>query len=116
MIVEAYSYFFAEGDGQNWTKGSAKALDFTVKRTVDDSTSYSHFTGLKIDGKTVAASQYSAQSGSVKLTLSSTLLETLSVGEHKRFFKLVAGLQNLLDFNVVLFLISGQKIRNVKVV
>lgn len=82
VIVEAYSYFFAEGDGQNWTKGSAKALDFTVKRTVDDSTSYSHFTGLKIDGKTVAASQYSAQSGSVKLTLSSTLLETLSVGEH----------------------------------
>ena len=37
-------------------RGSAKALDFTVKRTVDDSTSYSHFTGLKIDGKTVAAS------------------------------------------------------------
>ena len=40
------------------------------------------FTGIEIDGKSVAAENYSAEKGSVIVTLKSAYLETLSDGEH----------------------------------
>lgn len=76
-------YRDASGDGSSWTKGSGDSLAFTFKRNRADETTLSHFTGILIDGKAVDASNYTADSGSVIVTLKPACLETLSVGKHK---------------------------------
>ena len=49
---------------------------------MDDDTTFSHFTGIEIDGQAVAAENYTAAAGSVKIALNAAYLETLSVGSH----------------------------------
>ena len=43
---------------------------------------FSHFTGIRIDGKDVSKDNYQAKSGSVIVTLNESYLKTLSAGEH----------------------------------
>lgn len=43
---------------------------------------FSHFTGLLMDGKTVPESGFKAAAGSLIITLAPEYLETLSTGEH----------------------------------
>jgi len=76
------SYRNTEGNGTQWTKGSAATADFTFKRSENDSETFSHFIGIQVDGKDVAASSYTAEAGSVIVKLKPSYLETLSVGEH----------------------------------
>ena len=79
---EEINYRNTEGDGSSWQKGSGKTLEFIFKRSTDDSVTFSHFTGIQVDGKDVAADNYTAKSGSVIVTLKPSFLETLSVGQH----------------------------------
>ncbi|SEO71331.1 Ig-like domain-containing protein [Denitrobacterium detoxificans] len=76
------SYRSAEGDGLQWTRGSSATADFTFKRSVDDDATFSHFTGIQVDGEDVDAANYTAEPGSVIVKLKPAYLETLAVGEH----------------------------------
>ena len=76
------SYRSVEGDGLQWTKGSSATADFAFKRSVDDSVTFSHFTGIQVDGKDVDPADYTAEPGSVVVKLKPAYLESLAVGEH----------------------------------
>ena len=82
IIVDSSLYFFAQGDGQEYEKESGKTCDFVIKRSVEDNTAFSHFTGVKIDGKSLAEADYTAQSGSVKLQIKAASMKQLSSGSH----------------------------------
>ena len=69
------------GDGQ-WAKGSGKDFEIVVKRSMADETTFSRFTGVLVDGKALDKADYEAVAGSVKVTLKSAYLETLSAGKH----------------------------------
>ena len=77
-----FRYTFTEGDGSSWQRGSNKTLGFTVKRSRDDSSSFSRFTGITIDGKEVPQDAYTASEGSVILILKPAGLKKLSDGIH----------------------------------
>ena len=73
-------YFFADGEDQSWTKGSADGLTVTVKRSGDDTMTFPCFTGVKVDGESVT--DFTRREGSLILTLAPEFLEKLSVGAH----------------------------------
>ena len=75
-------YTFTKGDGSKWTKGSEKDLPFTVSRNTAGNTTFSRFTGILVDDKSVDPSSYAADPGSLNVSLRPDFLETLSVGEH----------------------------------
>ena len=75
-------YSAIEGRGSNWEKGSAAGDKFTFKRNVNDEKTYEEFNGVLVDGKAIKSTDYTAESGSVIITLKPEFLETLSVGEH----------------------------------
>lgn len=79
---EGVTYRNTAGDGQRWTKGSGNTADFTFKRSVEDSETFSHFKGILVDGNDVDASYYTAEPGSVIISLKPSYLETLSEGKH----------------------------------
>ena len=75
-------YRCSSGDGSTWKKGSTTGLAFKFERSVDDQVTFSHFTGILVDDKEVAADQYEAKSGSVVVTLKSGYLQGLSNAKH----------------------------------
>jgi LPXTG-motif cell wall-anchored protein len=79
---EAAAYEFTAGADSTWTRGGGDLL-LTVKRTADDETTFSRFTGVTVDGKALAESDYTAAAGSVNVTLKSAWLETLAAGSHE---------------------------------
>ena len=81
-VFQAVSYKVTDGGGTIWTKGSNKNVSVTVKRSPDDSSCFSHFTGVQIDGKDLAAGDYEAKAGSTVVTLKAVTLEKLSSGRH----------------------------------
>ena len=81
-VFQAVSYKVTAGSGAIWTKGSNKDVSITVKRSPDDSVCFSHFTGVQIDGKDLAAGDYEAKAGSTVVTLKAATLEKLSTGKH----------------------------------
>ena len=81
--AEKGSYSAAAGDGSTWTKGSSDPLTFTFKNSADDSKTYKAFKGAKVDGADVPESAMATAKGSLVLSLTTTYLETLSVGERK---------------------------------
>ena len=76
------SYENTKGDGTQWTKGGSTTAGFTFKRSTNDDTTYSHFTGIQVDGADVDESNYTAEPGSVVIKLKPAYLETLAAGEH----------------------------------
>lgn len=76
------SYRTTDGDQQTWYRGSGVTADFTFKRSMNDEETFSHFTGIRVDGRDVDRSDYTAESGSVIVKLKPAYLETLSTGEH----------------------------------
>lgn len=70
------AYKFLSGNNGSWTKGTSKTLRFVINGA------YSKFSGIKIDGKTVASSKYTAASGSTVIELKASYLEGLKVGSH----------------------------------
>ena len=81
-LPQEITYRCTAGDGNEWTKGSGIESEFTFSRSVDDESTFAHFTGIQIDGEDVAETNYAAEAGSVNIRLSSAYLETLSEGEH----------------------------------
>ena len=76
------TYHCIKGDGLTWRKGTGEKAIFTFKRSVHDEETFDHFAGIKIDGKTVPESAYTAVSGSVVITLGPDYLEELDIGTH----------------------------------
>ncbi|MCR5641161.1 MAG: leucine-rich repeat domain-containing protein [Lachnospiraceae bacterium] len=70
------SYTITSGANQTWTKGSGKTISFTGSGPL------SEFAGIKVDGTTVGASNYSTTTSPTILTLSNAYLESLSTGSH----------------------------------
>ena len=81
-VTESPVYSYAEGNLSDWTKGSQTGLDFTITAGKENPGIFEKFTGLALDGSAVAAENYTAASGSVKLTLQPSWLETLAAGKH----------------------------------
>ena len=75
-------YHAVSGGGSDWYKGSADGLAFTFKRSANDAATFSHFTGIRVDGADVAKGDYDAVAGSVVVTLKPAFLEALAAGEH----------------------------------
>ena len=75
-------YRVTQGDGSTWTRGSSDDLIIRYSRNAQDETTIRHFTGIKVDGKAVPASAYTAEAGSVIIKLHPQYLETLSTGQH----------------------------------
>ena len=69
-------YAIIAGANGEWTKGSTAGLSFTSDAP------FTKFAGVEIDGSTIAATNYTAEEGSTKITLAPAYLETLSVGSH----------------------------------
>ena len=80
---EEVSYRNVSGNGNIWYRGSDVTSDFAFKRSADDATTFSHFTGISVDGNEVDPSKYAAESGSVIVKLSPEYLETLKDGKHR---------------------------------
>ena len=55
---------------------------FVFKRNINDEATFGHFTGILVDSVEVDASNYSAETGSVVVTLPANYLATLAVGNH----------------------------------
>ena len=65
-----------------WHKGSNEGLTFTFKREESDENTFSLFQDALVDGQTLPTSAYTAQQGSLILTLQPAYLETLNTGSH----------------------------------
>lgn len=76
------AYRVAQGDGAKWVKDSGATLTFVFKRNVNDGEAFSHFVGIRLDGAIVDASNYTAEPGSVVVTLNASYLEGLATGTH----------------------------------
>lgn len=74
------TYKIVEGADQKHEVEGGK--DLIVKADGD----FTKFTGIKVDGTTISASNYTAVSGSTKVTIKSAYLDTLSEGTHKLTF------------------------------
>lgn len=72
----AITYTIIYGANSEWTKDSTAGLAFTSDAP------FAKFDSVKIDDSTIAATNYTAEEGSTKITLAPTYLETLSVGSH----------------------------------
>ncbi|MBR4812925.1 MAG: hypothetical protein IKZ69_03360, partial [Lachnospiraceae bacterium] len=78
--TEEVKYTVVSGDNGSVTQGSDMTI--IVKRSVADETCINHFTGVQIDGKDCAASDYDAKAGSTVVTLKAATIQTLSTGTH----------------------------------
>lgn len=76
------TYTCTEGDGSTWTKGSGATARFVFKRSEDDSQTFGHFQGITVDGTEVDGANYTAESGSVVVSVKPEHLETLSTDKH----------------------------------
>ncbi|MCR5607946.1 MAG: hypothetical protein K6G26_02655 [Lachnospiraceae bacterium] len=75
-------YKNTEGAGSSFAKDTTDTLKFIFKRTTDDSKTFEHFTGIKVDGKVVDKENYTAKAGSVIIELKASYLKTLDNKEH----------------------------------
>lgn len=69
-------YKIIEGADGAWTQNSDGTLTFRANGD------FGKFTGVKVDGTLIDASNYTAVSGSTVITLKTDYLKTLSVGTH----------------------------------
>ena len=77
-------YTVTENKGSEHTVGSGEDAVYTVKRNANDADeTFKNYTGAAVDGKAIPAGGSTAESGSLVLTLKSSYLDTLSVGDHK---------------------------------
>ena len=81
-------YTFEKGANASWEKGGT-AVQYVVKRNLNDDKTFGLFDHIEVDGTALAASDFTAVSGSLDATLKSSFLETLSAGAHdvKIFFE-----------------------------
>ena len=94
VIPRLVEYTFSKGAKSTWTKKTTKDLELVVNRNYDDDKTYGLFSEVLLDGKTVDAKNYTAESGSLKLTMERTYLDTLAEKEHKVEVKFTDGSAN----------------------
>ncbi len=83
IITGSYVYrLTATGDDEH-TIESGKDAVYIVKRSVEDDRTFDNYTGATVDGKEIPENGSTAEKGSLILTLKSSYLDTLSVGDHK---------------------------------
>ncbi len=78
----AISYALTGGSNAEYIIGSSDGLTFRAERNNNGGSTFSHFTGVKVDGNLLGEANYTAVSGSVIVTLSVDYLKTLAAGEH----------------------------------
>ena len=76
------SYSFTEGMDAQWTRGSKSNLRFKIERSYMPDAAMDHFIGISVDNAEVGKDSYTAESGSVILTLDAEYLEKLPAGRH----------------------------------
>ena len=76
LLLEVVAYDIVNGDGSSWAVESGGTLVFTANG------SFAKFVGIRVDGKPVDKAHYEAKSGSTIITLKTSYLNTLSVGDH----------------------------------
>ena len=76
------TYKVKKGASLEWTKGSGKSLEVKIVRETENSTAFSHFQGILVDGKVLKKDYYKAKSGSVVITFKKDFLSKLAVGTH----------------------------------
>lgn len=77
---ETKDYEITEGANGTWTQNSDGTLTIRANGDIDK------FTGIKVDGKLIDESNYTAVSGSTKVTFKAEYLKTLSAGTHEVTF------------------------------
>ena len=75
-------YNAISGSNSVYEKGSDDKLVFTFKNEEDDTNTYENFVGIKIDSQDVDPTNYTAEEGSVVITLNKDYVNTLPAGEH----------------------------------
>lgn len=70
------SYKILDGANSDWKQNTEETI--TIRGNGD----FSKFVGVKIDGNTIDAKNYTAKEGSTIITLTTDYLETLSIGTH----------------------------------
>ena len=75
-------YYTVSGEGQDHLIGSGLDAAFVVKRSIEDETTFSRFTGIQVDGTDTGTGDYEKWEGSIVINLKSAYLDTLSVGSH----------------------------------
>ena len=75
-VLTPVTYSIISGANVEWTKDSSDGLTFT------SDADFAKFVCVMVDGAEIAATNYTAVSGSTKVTLTAAYLETLSVGSH----------------------------------
>ena len=82
----ADDYVFTADSAFTWTKDSSDGLKMVVKNTsnpADDPATFEKLVAVYVDGeKLTRDTDYTAQAGSIEITLSAAYLEGLSTGEH----------------------------------
>ena len=77
-------YQFTADSGKTWTKGSTDGMVVVIKdMSGDDTQTFGKFVSVSVDGTALTRdTDYTADPGSIKLTLSPDYLSTLDAGEH----------------------------------
>ncbi len=76
IFAEIPAYTITKGANGSWKRGTASGFEVTCNGD------YSKFTGIKVDGVDVDATNYTAVSGSTVVTLKPSFIETLTLGKH----------------------------------
>ncbi len=85
-------YEFVSGENSEWTRGSGETLRFVLRYPADDSTTFSHFVGVRINGKRVreistkGVTNYVASPGSLILEFMPEYLQTKAEGVYTLTF------------------------------
>lgn len=75
-------YNLTSGGGE-YVIGSKEDYTITIKRSVDDASCYSHFTGkVKIDDNALGDGDYTSKPGSTIISIIPSTMDKLSAGEH----------------------------------
>ena len=83
-VIPKITYNFETGDNALWTKGDGDLL-FVVKRSVDDANTFDNYYDDKVllDGNELVKDvDYTAEKGSVRVTLKKAVLDRQSTGSH----------------------------------
>ena len=75
-IPTPVSYKILDGANSDWKQNTEETI--TIRGNGD----FSKFVGVKIDGNTIDAKNYTAKEGSTIITLTTDYLKTLSIGTH----------------------------------
>lgn len=75
-------YTNESGSKIKWSAKSNEDLHIIIHSSINDSETFEKFVNLTIDGKIVDQKNYTAKSGSLKLSIKADYLNTLSVGDH----------------------------------